>query len=237
PVLALNLDKETVSSVYQGKGLDGLTEEQLASLPPERELALPDYRDRIFSFFMMHKQKPGQEKNFNDFLEAQALWDETMAETAANYLRAHPEKRLAVVAGRGHVEKANGIPPRLARRIEVSQAVLLNVEPKEITGDSADFVLFTPPAELPPPAMIGVVLKQEGERVMVDDLSPHGQGLRMGLKKGDIFLSLDDQSIKSIEDLKIVMFFKKHGGDKVKVKLLRPRRIFSDQELEMEIPL
>ncbi|NTV14107.1 MAG: PDZ domain-containing protein [Desulfobulbaceae bacterium] len=237
PVLALNLDKETVSSVYQGKGLDGLSKELRASLPPERDLSLPDYRERIISFFMMHQQQPGQENKFNDFFEAQALWDETMAETAADYLRANPERRLAVLAGRGHVEKENAIPPRLARRLAVSQAVVLNAEPKEITGDSADFVLFSPAAELPPPAMMGVVLKQDGDRVVIDDLSPHGQGMKMGLQKGDIFLSLDGHPIKTIEDLKIIMFFKKHGGDKVKVKIKRLRRIFPDQELEMVIPL
>ncbi len=238
PLVALNLDKDTVSSVYQGgKGLDGLALELRSTLPPERDLSLPDYRERIGSFFMMHQQQPGQENKFNDFFEAQALWDETMAETAADYLRTHPEKRLAMVAGRGHVEKANGIPPRLARRVEVSQAILLNVEPNEISGDSADFVLFSPPAELPPAAMLGVVLKQDGDRVLIDDISPHGQGMKMGLQKGDIFLSLDGQPIKSIEDLKIVMFFKKHGGDQVKVKVKRIRRIFPDQELEMVIPL
>jgi uncharacterized iron-regulated protein len=237
PVLALNLDKETVSSIYRDKGLDGLAKELRDSLPPERDLSLPDYRERISSFFMMHPQQPGQENKFNDFFEAQAIWDETMAETAADYLTAHPERRLAVLAGRGHVEKENGIPPRLNRRLAVSQAVLLNAEPKEITGDSADFVLFSPPAELPPPAMMGVVLKQEGDRVLIDDLAPHGQGMKMGLKKGDIFVSLDDQPIMTIEDIKMVMFFKKHGGDQVKVKIRRPRRIFADQELEMVIPL
>jgi uncharacterized iron-regulated protein len=237
PVLALNLDKETVSSVYQGKGLDGLTPEVRDSLPPERDLSLPDYRERMINFYVMHQQQPGQVNKFNDFFEAQALWDETMAETAADYLRAHPEQRLAVVAGRGHVEKENGIPPRLARRLPVSQVVLLNAESKEINEDSADYVLFTPPAELPPAAMLGVVLKQDGDKVRIDDLSPHGQGMKMGLRKGDIFLSLDGQEIKTIEDLKIVMFFKKHGSDKVKVKILRPRKIFSDQELEMEVPL
>lgn len=238
PVLALNLDKETVSAVYQGgKGLDGLAPELRTGLPPERDLSLPDYRERISSFFMMHPQQPGTENKFNDFFEAQAIWDETMAETAADYLRANPERRLAVLAGRGHVEKANGIPPRLARRVEVSQAVLLNVEPKEITGDSADFLLFSPPAELTPPAMMGVVLKQEGDRVLIDDLAPHSPAMKLGLQKGDIFLSLDDQPIKAIEDIKLVMFFKKHGGDKVKVKIKRIRRIFADQELELEIPL
>jgi len=237
PIVALNLDKETVSSIYKGKGLDGLDKEIRASLPPERDLSLPNYRERIISFFMMHPQQPGQENKFNDFFQAQAIWDETMAETAADYLRRNPEKRLAVVAGRGHVEKADGIPPRLLRRLEVSQTVLLNSESKEITGESADFVLFSPPAELPPPAMMGVVLKQDGDRVLIDDISPHGQGGKMGLQKGDIFLSLDGQPIKTIEDLKIIMFFKKHGGDQVKVKIKRLRKIFPDQELEMVIPL
>lgn len=237
PVIALNLDKEIVSSVYQNKGLAGLSPQQLAGLPAERDLALPDYRERIAAFFMMHQQQPGQEERFNDFLEAQALWDETMAETAADYLRANPARRMAVIAGRGHVEKANGIPPRLARRLPVSQSVLLNVEPREIGPETADFVLFSPPAELPPTAMMGVVLKEADGKVVIDKVSPHGQAMQKGLKVGDIFLALDNQPIKTIEDLKLVMFFKRHGGDRVKVKALRPRRILPDQIIEVEVPL
>ena len=67
---------------------------------------------------MMHA---GQEQNgdFSGFFQAQALWDETMAETIANYLKMHPDTRMVVIAGRGHIDKNNAIPPRVSRRLPV----------------------------------------------------------------------------------------------------------------------
>jgi S1-C subfamily serine protease len=85
--------------------------------------------------------------------------------------------------------------------------------------------------------MMGVVLKQEGEQVVIDELSPHGMAGKMGLKKGDVFLSLDGRPIKTVEDIKLTMFFKKHGGDKVAVRVKRPHWLWADQEIAVEVPL
>ena len=110
PVIALNLPQKTVSEVFKGEGLSGLTEKQQAQIPPDRDLAMSGYRERIGSFFQMHRQAPGQPGNFNNFLQAQAIWDETMAASVADFLEARPDYRMAVVAGRGHIEKENAHP-------------------------------------------------------------------------------------------------------------------------------
>jgi uncharacterized iron-regulated protein len=235
PVIALNLPKETVSEVYQGKGIGGLTEEQQAPIPPDRDLSLPGYRERINFVYRMHQQIPGQPDKFNDFLQAQAVWDETMAASVVDFLESRPDYRMAVVTGRGHVEKENAIPPRVARRLEVSQSVVLNAEPSAITSATADYVFFSAPAELPPPALMGVILKQDGNRVMIEKIAPHGMAGKAGLKEGDFIVSLDGQPIETIEDIKIIMFFKKHGIDKVAVKAIRPRKLFPDRKIEVEV--
>jgi len=237
PVIALNLPQKTVSEVFKGQGLGGLTVEQMALIPPDRDLSLSGYRERINSFFQMHQQAPGQPGKFNNFLQAQAIWDETMAVSVVDFLEARPDYRMAVIAGRGHVEKENAIPPRVARRLEVLQSVVLNSENTGISGNTADYVFFSAPANLPPPALLGVFLKQDGDRVAIEKISPHSMAGKAGLKEGDFIVALDDLPVKTIEDLKIIMFFKKHGTDKVKIQVRRPRKIFHDEELKFEVSL
>jgi uncharacterized iron-regulated protein len=236
PVVALNQDKDLVSKVYKETGLGGLDEQELARIPMDLDISMPDYRQRIGSIFQMHNGHNNKQEELNKFLQAQSLWDETMAESIAAYLAAKPESRLAVIAGRGHVSKTNAIPPRVARRIEVKQAVLLNVEQLEVTEGTADYLIFSAPASLPAAAMMGVVLKEVAGQVIVDKLSPHGLAGKSGVKAGDMILALDDRPITSIEELKIMLFFKKKG-DKVTVGLQRKHKFWPASELEVVVPL
>ena len=58
------------------------------------------------------------------FYAAQVIWDETMAETVASTLDAHPElERMIVLAGAMHVTPA-AIPDRAARRGAAPYAIL-----------------------------------------------------------------------------------------------------------------
>ena len=57
-----------------------------------------------------------------------------------------------------------------------------------------------------------------------------------GIKKGDIILALDGKPTATIEELKIILFFKKKG-EKVIAKLRRVRRFWPDSKLEIEVPL
>lgn len=236
PIVALNQDKALVSKVYKGAGLEGLDEKELETIPSDFDISMPDYRQRISSVFRMHNGHNNREEQLNKFLQAQALWDETMAESIALYLSANPSRRMAVIAGRGHVNKQNAIPPRVARRIEVKQAVVLNVEQREVDAETADYLVFSAPVSLPGAAMLGVFLKEQNGNVVIDKISPHGVAKKSGLKEKSIILALDDKPIDNIEELKIILFFKKKG-DKVKVKLKRVRKFWPDSELDIEVTL
>ena len=83
---------------------------------------------------------------------------------------------------------------------------------------------------------MGVMLKEKEGKVVVEKLSPHGMAGKSGIKPRDIILALDDRPIPSIEELKIILFYKKKG-DKVKVRVKRIRRFWPDSELEVEVPL
>ena len=84
PIVALNLPREITSKVAHS-GLTSLTAEEREHIPAEIDRSDSDYRQRLQQ---IHKRHP--ELDFEHFLEAQLLWDEGMAERAADYLRDHP---------------------------------------------------------------------------------------------------------------------------------------------------
>jgi uncharacterized iron-regulated protein len=237
PVIALNLEKNLVNQVFKAGGPNSLDDEERSLLPPDRKLDEPGYRERIETAYMMHA---GQEQkgNFSGFLQAQALWDETMAEAIVEYLKAHPDERMMIIAGRGHVDKINAIPPRVARRLPVAQAVVVNSGGTPAETETADFIFFSPPSSLSPFPLLGVMLDDtEGaEGLLVTALSPEGQAIGAGIKEKDIILAIDSQPVNDMEDVKIEMLYKEKNGS-VMVRVRRPTLFFNDRELDIEIPL
>ncbi len=207
PVIALNQPKTTVSKVFGNGGLAALSDEEAAALPPERDLTLPGYRERLNRVFHMHRIKG----SLNDFLQAQTIWDETMAATAADYLTENPTMRMVILAGRGHVEP-NAIPPRVARRINAPQAVLLNDDPSGNAAASADFVLFTRTKPLPPLPLMGVVLQKEKDGVRIVKVNKKSPAWHAGVKKNDLILAADGEKVTDIGDIKVLMLYKKRGS-------------------------
>ena len=234
PLVALNQEKEVVSKVFKDSSTSTLSEEENELLPKDRDLDMPGYQERIHRVFTMHAApSPDQ---FKGFIQAQALWDETMAVSVADYLAAHPEDRMVVIAGVGHVAKAEAIPPRVARRINVEQAVVANINSTEADPKQIDYAFLLDPEQLPPGPIMGVMLTEKDERVLIEKLSPHGKAKDVGIKENDVIIALDGQPIKTVGDLKIIMLEKKKG-DKVLATIKRKRAIFSDATLEIEVPL
>jgi len=237
PVIGLNLEKDIVSQVFKAGGPNSLEAEEASLLPADRKLDEPGYRERIETAFMMHA---GQEQNgeFSGFLQAQALWDETMAETVVEYLKAHPDQRMVVIAGRGHVDKINAIPPRVARRLPVSQAVVVNSSGSAAESGSADFVFFSEPASLSPFPLLGVMLEDTADEagVLVTALNPQGQAKDAGIREKDTILAIDSEPVNDMEDIKIVMLYRENS-DSVVVRVRRKAFPFGSKELDIEVSL
>ncbi|MCP4669617.1 MAG: PDZ domain-containing protein, partial [Deltaproteobacteria bacterium] len=168
--------------------------------------------------------------------QAQALWDETMAERVVAYLAAHPGRRMVVLAGNGHVIKDTGVPQRVYGRMPVAQAVVLNKEGMELDPAGADFLFFSRPARLPPPARLGVIVKDQEGGVGVAGFTPHGRAKESGMKKGDIIVAIDNETLETVEDLKIIMLYKKRG-DTARVRIRRARILLGDEDLEISVIL
>jgi uncharacterized iron-regulated protein len=235
PIVALNLEKEIVSKVFKGGGISALSPEERNSLPLDRDLDVPGYRERLEPVYRMHFSD-GASGRFADFLQAQALWDETMAERVVEYLAAHPERRMVVLAGKGHVIKDTGVPQRVHRRVPVAQAVVLNEKGMEVDPAGADFLFFSRPTRQPPRAMLGIVLDDHEAGVRVVRFTPHGRARKAGMKKGDIIVAIDNETLGTVEDLKIIMLHKKKG-DTARIRIKRSRSLLPDEDLEILVTL
>jgi uncharacterized iron-regulated protein len=235
PIVALNQEKEIVSKIFK-EGVAALTAEEIAKIPKDRDLAIPGYRERITEVFAMHGQHGGPEQ-VNGFFQAQAIWDETMAESVATFLTTHPESRMVVLAGQGHTDKGTAIPPRVARRLPaILQAVILNSENEELDQTEADYLIFSKPVELPPAAILGVMLGETSEGPLVQGLSEKSKAGAAGIKEKDVILALDDEPIATIDDLKIILLGKEIGKP-VTVRIKRKSGGLFKQESVLSIPV
>jgi len=237
PLVGLNLEKDIVSQVFKEGGPNSLPKEDISILPENRMLDIPGYSQRIKTAYMMHG---GRSRNgsFSGFLQAQALWDETMAKTITNYLDGHSGTRMVIIAGRGHVDKINAIPPRVERRLPVTQAIVVNSMGVSTEPETADYIFFSPPASITPAPLLGVMIDdtKEGEGVLVKGLSPNGQAKAAGIREKDIILAIGPDKVNDIEDVKIAMLYQT-DSDSVTVKLKRHHFLLGDKVMEVEVPL
>ncbi|MFH7325008.1 ChaN family lipoprotein [Desulfurivibrio sp. C05AmB] len=225
PIVALNLERGITSKVFREGGISALSAEEQRQIPADRDLALPHYHQRLQGAFRMHDSDSlGEEAdNFSGFLQAQSLWDEQMATRIAEFLRSNPGHRLLAVVGQGHSDKRNAIPPRLARRLPVSQAVILPLREQPVQG-AADYLMFLAPQNLPEPALLGVRVQDGAEDLpgaLVVGLNPHGKAQAAGILVNDLIVGLDNQQIADATDLRIALLYKE-PGQTVLVEVQRP---------------
>ncbi len=164
PMLAANTPQEITRQVAR-QGFESLDESALAQIPAVGEINRDnvEYRNFVASVFLGHHGHGGGhgeaaggmdpdalEAAFERFFSAQVLWDETMAETVADFAQKKPDHTVIVLAGQGHVMHGWGIPDRVARRLGSDlkhSTVLLN--PSETMaqngeGSIADYFWLSP---------------------------------------------------------------------------------------------
>lgn len=209
PIIALNLPPEITGPVGSGD-FASLNIEQLDELPEEMDREVPGYEDRLMAIFTGHPVA-GHGSNMDRLLEVQLLWDEGMADRAAEFLKDHPRTRLVVLAGSGHVAYGTGIPDRLARRVEAPMAIVVNDDGLGRSPKVADYVLLSKEQPLPKAGMLGVLIDTTERGVFVQSFGESSAAEEAGLHQGDRILRIAGLPIEDFEDVKLAMWDKSVG--------------------------
>jgi uncharacterized iron-regulated protein len=224
-VLCLNAPRDLVKNVA-GNGMQGLSPEDRKMLP-EMDLTNRQHRAYIATIYKGHEK--GSAKDFENFYEAQCLWDEGMAESLSEFLKSSQAqgKTVFVFAGSGHIAFGFGIPNRLYRRTSIPyQTIVLKTWREKVNGDLtftgassplANFLWMTqpnPPEKKRP--RIGVILKQQKEDqkgLQVEKVIPESPAEKAGLVPGDQLVSVEGKEITKIKDIHHALEQKGWGND------------------------
>jgi uncharacterized iron-regulated protein len=232
PLIALNVPKELTRKVAEG-GVAKLSAEERAQLP-EMERGEERYRQRLRTLYETHPVREGG--TFENFLEAQLLWDEGMAARAAEYMKQHPDRRMVILAGAGHVAWRDGIPRRLERRTGAPSAVVLNGPQEVVSPEVADFVVLPERVELSPKGMLGVLMENAEPGVRISGFSKTSAAQDAGVKQDDRIVQIDDESVANTTDVQLAMFSRK-PGEVVNLGVLRQAGTAQEQLLRYPIKL
>ncbi|PVV09675.1 MAG: hypothetical protein B6D77_09600 [gamma proteobacterium symbiont of Ctena orbiculata] len=234
PLIALNLESEITRQVGK-EGIESLSEELKQRLPDEIDRDNQGYRQRLQSIFDAHPHKDG--RSFENFLEAQLLWDEGMAQRAAEWMQRNPESHLVILAGVGHLMYGDGIPKRLSRRIDASQAIILNVDTAaELDQKMADYLILAEKHDLPAAGKLGVLLDTTSSPPSITGFVNNSGAREAGVEKSDRLLAIDGQPIESYADIRIALM-DREVGDKVDLQVERERLLLGTITETLQVTL
>ena len=235
PLIALNIEKEITDKVAEG-GIASLSKTEASRIPADIDRGNEQYRSHLKAVFDMHPKEEGVD--FEHFLDVQLLWDEGMAERAARYLKAHPEKTLVVLAGAGHLEYGRGIPRRLLRRVPVPAATVINGSQRPFDPALADFLLYPREVDLPATGLLGVMLDTDsaGEGLGVQGFADTSGAKDAGLKEGDRIARVGNNPIASYADIRIALMDSR-PGETLPVEVLRKPLLGKAERLTYQVEL
>jgi uncharacterized iron-regulated protein len=140
PLVGLNVPRDVTRQVAI-RGFESLSKKQKTKIPNVTCRVDRDYMDFIKRAYGAHAH--GQ-LNFTYFCEAQLVWDKAMAIYALDYLKAHPNTSMVLLAGTGHAWK-RGIPEQLRQLSELPYTVVLpkvlgRIEPGAVNEKDTDYI-------------------------------------------------------------------------------------------------
>ena len=222
PVYGLNISKATLDLIKANgfdQTRDTVPEDERPDLPAEVIWPMPEQVEALtklregFSGLGMTTESPasqaapldtkksdGESKPAADqkrFLLVQSLWDTSMAESA---VKAHKEtgQPVVIIAGSGHVANGHGIAHRL-KNLDPDKKIMLVVPLAHPFADnddrkkSADVFFASRPSIL----SLGLVLKAEPNRIIVDEIKSGSRAEAAGLKTGDQILNMEEKEMKN----------------------------------------
>ncbi|WP_457634605.1 ChaN family lipoprotein [Persephonella sp.] len=225
-IIALNADRDIVRKVSQ-KGIESLSKEEIKKLPEDMDFVNFGYIEYLKDIFAEHGSSVTKKKKFSSFLQSQIIWDETMAQTASEYITKNPDRKLIILAGGGHIRYRYGIPSRVERRTgERGLTILMDDQLKK---GISDYMIYTAHLTGEKERKIGVYVEETGKGLKVDKVIKDSPAEKAGIKKGDTIIRFNGRQINDIIDLKIELFFSQ-GENEIVVKR-------NGKEIKMNIQL
>ena len=146
PLVGLNVPREVTRQVAR-RGFSSLSPKQRGDLPPVQCDVDADYQEFIRRALGMSAKKGA---SFQNFCEAQLVWDASMAWHARQFLEKNPGYVVVVLAGSGHAWK-RGIPEQVRRQSKLEFRVVLPEVPRltrdDVTREDADYLWLDLPLE------------------------------------------------------------------------------------------
>lgn len=231
-ILALNAEKELTQRVGR-TAFENLSVEEQQQLP-QMDHQDPYQRAMVKAFYAGHEMGRAMEDGFQ---RVQTLWDESMAENLADYLKGQGKNhQVMVIAGGNHVRYGFGIPRRMFRRIPASY-LLIGTEELHIPDDKQDrlmdvkkpefpmspyhFMLFTAYEDLPNAGVkLGIMLEQAEGGLTIREVMPGSLAEKHDLRKNDLLTHIDGQELREPFDL-IYELQQKTPGDTIELTLER----------------
>ncbi len=232
PVIALNAARELTDEIRQ-VGIDALAEADRNDLPGSYDFSDAEYERMLRDTFKNHPPGNG---DFRRFLEVQLTWDESMAEGVANHLKAAPDGRILVLAGRGHITGRHGIPNRVTRRTGLRGATIATFTPSVGLPNAIDYLVLARERSLPPAGLMRVLLDERDGSVFITGFAGGSPAYQAGVEKGDRIVSINGEQIKRFADIKIAMLDQEPGNE-IDLSVMRSGLFGSERPVELRFRL
>ena len=198
PMLAANVERSLPDAVAKA-GWDGVPKAQKegVSRPAAPSAA---YLKDLRVAFDQHPNNKGA--SFAHFVEAQTVWDRAIAQSMAEYLKAHPGTLVVGILGAGHVRYGHGVAHQLHDLGITHVGDLLTWNHADacahIAKGVADAVQIVEPPKRNPPrlgiATDGTKVGKEGVRIV--SVLAGSVAQRAGLKAGDVLVEIAGLPVK-----------------------------------------
>jgi C-terminal processing protease CtpA/Prc len=100
----------------------------------------------------------------------------------------------------------------------------------------ADFLVQGGGEKLPERGMLGLYLVDSEDGVKVTELTAEGKAIKAGVEENDLILKVNDQRVRDMVDLKMVLM-DEAPGNKVTLRVLRKRFLQTDKEMDLSFEL
>jgi uncharacterized iron-regulated protein len=142
-VIGLNVRREIIQKVARS-GCDSLSAEERKELPEGVRCEVsPQFRQFMERVFAKH---PLSDRSFENFCEAQALWNSSMARVLEGFIATSPDTRVVVVIGGGHALRQVGVPGHLSPRLALEARIIIpeinGIDEGNVTPELADYLLL-----------------------------------------------------------------------------------------------